>query len=429
MGLTPLQSRLVGSLAATILLILLYLFLFPPNFADAAEIEADPSLSILGRTLDEPLDYSPNDVALAARSLLDPTYEPEFMPFGRTIIGRAPAEVTPLTNNEAVPMNVEAGSTQRFVFILSDDSESVGEEKRLELRSEQNGNSSEILSPGTGAAVREMAPDKEGVQLTRKLARRQSSRTVYISANTCQQPQPIDPVKTTVDPPQLTLYVSISPDNDDPNPLANPDMQAEIPFKEGAVMYNITTDRDVYIGIHAPNVSSVFKGIYNFEVAASIDTYYFRYEDDAQQLIWVDSDSQGALLITHNLTIPPGVTEEAIMNNPPYVLFAHNKKDAAINGLKHSYCGLMKYAQMAATNNGRHDTMVRTSMTKRGQGSHPKQQFFFSGLNSSSEYIGILAKDGPSLLKRQTTGQSSGGITVFGATAFSTKSGKPINLF
>ncbi|KAL2021217.1 hypothetical protein VTK56DRAFT_7404 [Thermocarpiscus australiensis] len=413
MQLSPLQSRLAASLVASCLLILLYLALFPPHFAFA--LEARPPLSAVF----DHVDFSPNP---AARSLLDPTYEPDFSPFDRSIIGRAPAGVTSLTNNEAMPMNVEEGTTQRFVFVLPGLSGRESEADRLDLRSEHNTSQERDAGAGAGAGFAEhdtARKQEEG----RNLARRQPSRTVYISANTCEQPQPIDPSKTTVDPPQLTLYVSTSAENQAPGPLADPASQALVVFTEGAVMYNLTTNREeVYIGIHAPNVSEAFSGIYNFRVAASMDRYYYSFnEQDDADLIWVDSDSQGALLMTHNLTDKADPALEAqLMSTQPYVMFAHNKKDRSINGLKYSFCGLQNYAQIAATRDGRRTNLVKTGMTKRGPGNLPKQQFFFSGLNSSADYIGILARDGSSSSKRQTAVGAGG--QVFKATNFSTKS-------
>lgn len=408
MGLSPLQSRLAASLVASCLLILLYLALFPPNFALAAELKPP-----LPAVLDD-VDFSPNP---AARSFLDPTYEPEFSPFDRSIIGRAPAGVTSLTNNEATPMNVNSGTTQVFLFALSG-LPGLKTKARLELRADLN--TSQEQDAGAGAAE----PAGSHGQEEQKFARRQASRRVYISANTCVQPQPVDPSKTTQDPPQLTLFVSTSAENQSPGPFANPASQVPVVFEEGAVMYNISTNRDVYIGVHAPNVTGAFSGIYNFRIAASTDSYYYSYnrENDAD-LIWVDSDSQGALLMTHNLINKTDPSVDAqIMKTQPYVLFAHNKKDRAINGVKYSYCGLQNYAQIAATKDGRRTDLVTTGITKRGPGSFPKQQFFFTGLNSSADYVGILAKDGNSSGKRQTL--SRGGIQVFKATNFSTKSGK-----
>jgi calcium channel MID1 len=413
MHLSPLQSRLAASLVASCLLILLYLVLFPPNFALAAEL--NEALPVIFDDLDSAVD-------LAGPGPLGPTYEAEFSVFDRSIIGRQTRDLIPLTNDEPLPMNVEQGVTQPFVFLLPRVSERKAGEDRLELRREHDLSGEGYAGAGAGTAENEEGREEEG----QDIEKRQAGQMVYISANTCLQPQPVDPSKTTVDPPQLKLYVSTSPDNTAPGPLADPATQDEVEFKEGAVVHNITTDREVYIGIHAPD-SETFSGTYNVRIAASTDSYYYTYSGEKNaDLILVDSDSHGALLITHNLTdsTDPKV-EETIMQTQPYVLFAHNGKDRAINGLTHSYCGLYNYAQIAATRDERHTGTIRSSMTKRGKGNLPKQQFFFSGLNSSTLYFGILAVDGAdggNLGKRQNAFER--GPQVFKAMNFTTKSGR-----
>lgn len=413
MQLHPLPSQLAAFLAASCLLSLVP---SPPNFAHAAKVR--DAFPVVFDDLEFPT--SP-----AARSPLDPTYEPGFSLFDRSLIGRAPEGVTSLDPDEPMPMNVDEGATQHFVFVLPAVSERGTDENRLELRSDHNVSREKNAGAGASAAGQEVTMENE----EQNLARRQASRTVYISANTCKQPQPIDPSSTTLDPPQLTLYVSKTPSNQAPGPLADLGTQDFVEFKEGAVVYNFTTDKDVYIGIHAPNVSDVFSGTYSFRVAASMDGYYYSYNDhDNADLVWSDrdSDSQGALLTTNDLTDSKDpIVEQQIMSDPPYVLFAHSKEDRAINGLKYSYCGLENYAQIAALKNGRQTETLKMGMTKRGPGNLPRQQFFFSGLNSSTDYVAILATDGwdgGALGKRQTVEER--GPQVFREFVFRTKSSK-----
>jgi len=409
MQFSPLQSRLAASLIASCLLIALYFTLFSPHFAVAAEVRGHSPIVI---------DDVDSPSAFQARDPLDPTYEPEFSAFDRSILGRAPAGVSSLPKVGAASMNVVAGTTQVFVFSVDPISARTVAEGSLELRGGHNVTESQRL--GDKFAERGLAPDSED---SNELARRQSSRTVYISANTCQQSPPVARSNTTSSAPQLRLYVSKSEANQSPGPLADNDSQFEVEFTEGAVMFNLTVSGDVYIGIHAPN-STVFNGAYNFELSASTNAYFFTYnETEEADLIWVDSDAQGALLITHNLTESSDpALEQKIMNSQPYVMFAQNKDDRSIDGLKYSYCGLQKHAQIAATKNGQFSSMVSTGMTKRGPGNLPKQQFFFSGLNSSASYLGILARDG------SENGLAGGGGHVFRATSFSTKSGKQFSL-
>jgi calcium channel MID1 len=414
MQLSLLQSRLAASLVASCLLILLYRILFQPNFALAAELSE--ALPVIFDDLDFPTVPAP-------RSPLDPTYEAEFWPFDKSVIGRQQADIIKLTNDEPKPMNVEQGTSQHFVFELPAVSGREAEEDRLELRTDHN--ASWERNAGAGAAGHEVVGEQE----EQKLATRQASRRVYISASTCLQPQPEDPSETKGEPSQLALYVSTTATNQRPGPLGDNETQTMVEFEEGAVMYNFTTDKEVYIGVHAPDLSESFSGIYNFRIAASIDNYYYGYvEQDEPELILVDTDSQGALLRTHDLTnsTDPAL-EQKLMSTKPYAVFAHNKEDRRINGVKRSYCGLYNYAQIAATTSGRQTNTVISSMTKRGKGNDnfPKQQFFFSGLNASAEYITILAKDGSDgndMGKRQIAAER--GPQIFSPMSFTTKSSK-----
>ncbi|KAK0665562.1 stretch-activated Ca2+-permeable channel component-domain-containing protein [Cercophora samala] len=429
MHLSPLQSRLAASVVASCLLLLLYLSLFSPHFAVAHGLEPPPPLRrpiLFDDDFDD--DFSPN---IPARGLFDTrtrrtttTYEPEFLGFDRSIIGRRQdGGLLKLETTKPTPMDLEEGSTARFWFPLSvlAGRESEG---RLELRGEgdydddDDGHSSQQEDGGnettTGAS----------------LAKRQQ-QTVYISVNTCKQPTAIEPDKTTMEPPQLTLFVSKSAEYQAPGPLADMSTQEMLPLEEGAVNFRFTGAEDVYIGVHAPNVSDVFEGKYNFEIAVSGEGFYFTYNDeDDADLIWVDSDSQGALLITHNLTTDASpVAQEKIMSMDPYpyVLFAHNKTDKGLNGLRHSWCGLKLNAMIAGVAGGRDASKVRTSMTTRGMGNLPKQQFFFNGLSADTNYTAFLGRErkgGLLVGKRQEGegGEGGDGVELFKPVDFTTKS-------
>jgi len=392
MQLSPLQSRLAASLVASCLLILLYLSLFSPQFALAADLKpTSPQLSLQGGS---------DGVGIRQAA-----YEPDFTPFDRSIIGRAPPGFTALSSNVPQNLNLEPGALQRFVYerseILAGSESTAG----LELRGEHEA--------GGGTSLEE----RDG------LVRRQAAtKTVYFSANTCMQPQPKADT-TAMEAPQLTMYVSKNPQNMMPGPGSNPDLQTWHVFTEGAIMVNVSASDNVFIAVAAPNVSTqFFQGTYNFQVAASTDDWFHSYEEQTDpNLIWVDSDTTSALLITRNLTDSSDPdTAEAMMTKQPFVMFAQNERDSSINGVRFSYCGLQNYAQIAAMKNGKFTNMVTTDVTRRGQGGRPKQQFYFSGLNASTNYLGILAANG----KAGTMGDGvvGGGGRVSRATTFATKS-------
>lgn len=82
MQLSPLQSRLVASIAASLLLLLLYLSLFSPNFALASEV----------------------------------LYAPDFDSIEHDFLENKPPEITALVNNVPRRISLAPGRSARFVF-------------------------------------------------------------------------------------------------------------------------------------------------------------------------------------------------------------------------------------------------------------------------------------------------------------------------
>jgi calcium channel MID1 len=412
MQLSPLQSRLAASIIATCLLIALYYVLFPSHFALAAELDfripPGPILEERGILFDgEDFDEV---------NRRDHTYEPEFAPFDRSIIGRAPAGVTGLANNVPEQLNVSPGQTICYVFERSSMSGRAIESEPLELR--DLGKDDE--EPRSVAERDIEAP--HGTDLVgNAFKRRQSSVLVYVSANTCMQPSSNS---SSTGAPQLTLYISTSAQNTCPGPGQDSNSQTSVPFVEGAVVYNTTTSTDFYIGISAANGSFAPNDFWNYQVAASTDAPFFNYnpQPNLDQLVWTDSDASSALLITRNLTSSddPSVQQQ-LMSSQPYVMFAQPADNPSIAGLRYSNCGLEKMAVIAATKNGQSTNMVGTSMTTFGADNLPKQQFYLSGLNASSNYNGILAVNGNST--NAGSGVVGGGGLVFRSVNFTTKAG------
>lgn len=396
MQLSPLQSRLAASAAATVLLIILYLSLFNPQFALAQDVGGADSSPII---LEESTIWERGASSEGELEMRDAMYEPEFQAFDRSILGRQAASTTSLTNNVPAAMNIASGATSVFAF---DSSQlATREATQFELRGEP--------------AADEADPDAGE---TKPLSKRAGS-TVYISANTCSQPSGNS--TTSSAPPQLTLYVSNSTDNTSPGPSADASQQEVLAFTEGAVMYNFTTSNSVYVAVSASNVTSDFTGQYNVQIAASVNGWYHSYnETNTEELFWVDSDTKSVLLITQNLTKSREKDAyDEYTANKPYVMFAQNVDNPSINGMRHSYCGLNNNAQIAAVRNGQTNTQVTTGITRRGAGGYPKQQFYFDGLNSSATYLGILAKN---IDNSSNTNVVGGGGSVFRATQFETKS-------
>ncbi|GJC82196.1 calcium influx-promoting protein ehs1 [Colletotrichum liriopes] len=224
------------------------------------------------------------------------------------------------------------------------------------------------------------------------------------------------------------MYISTSQDNQTPGPGQNTSLQKIVKFEEGAAMFSVNATGDVFIGIGAPEKDGEkFTGDWNFDVAASTDDFFHSFDENPSELLWVDSDSSAALLTTQNLTDSQNETriQEIMEQGPSFVMFVENRDQPTTKGVRRSMCGLENYAQIAAKKGGKFGNLASTTMTTRGPGNLPKQQFFFNGLNASALYTGILVQTGNSstLKKRQDGVSTGGGGRVFEATPFETKDG------
>lgn len=396
MQLSPLQSRLVASLAATVCLLALYLLLLSPNGALAAELPLDATSPWLDLAI---LDTNNGETQTSS-------YEPIFSYFSRSILGRA-GDITPLENNKPLALGLNPGSSP-ICYIIKKGSLATSGSKSSQRRQDDSG------SAGNSG----------------------NNNTIYISANTCLQPT-TKPGKKATTPPQMMLFVSNNTNAGCPeitstqNGATAKGFTSKI-FNEGAVTYNINATNDVYVAIYAPTISEDVEGAYNFEIAASNTGYFHQYEvGDGAELLWMDSDSTSALLDTRSLTDDVSQTRHVMSEDPPYQLYVSGQDAQYLNGIRHSACGLQKNALIGANNQGnaKNNSMIKTAMTLRGTSGLPKQQFYVVGLNSTTNYTGVLVKPANVTVnsKRQAGGDetlTNLGSIVFQATNFSTNAGK-----
>ncbi|KAF7592616.1 Mg(2+) transporter [Aspergillus hancockii] len=245
------------------------------------------------------------------------------------------------------------------------------------------------------------------------------SKPVFISLTACSKPSSYkDDSDDARKLPKLEIYVSISDSLQKPGPGHGNSNQTNHETEEGYVSTTVEAEGDVYIGVTAHN-STEYSGSYSYELAASVDGFFHSFVDDSEFLYLLDSDMNSALFTTDNLTEAELDSQNYShwMNmTPPYTMFANNVNDTAVAGLQRSYCALDQLAQI-----GKGDSNIKTSMTTRGPGDKPKEQFYVTGLNQSSAYIGIVALDGNST----SSGNDiiGGGGRVWKAMNFSTKAG------
>jgi len=417
MQLSPLQSRLAASVAASIILLILAFTLLPgPKLAFAADVINVP------RVIYDDLEVE-DAAEVERRDAVDGLYKPVFAAFDRSLIGRqTESNVAELNDNVPVSFTLKPGEVGYYMF--------------------QSGRvtSTERLADIAGLVPREESgperdtPERDVSETAKEdLGRRVGTRPVFISANTCIQPQRGEGAAITTSPLQLRFLVSADSNEQLPNRTKST-TQAKV-FDEGAVIYKMDSTGVVYFGIEAPVLPDGFAGDWGFEIVASTEGWYHTYEDgdsDDSLLHTVANDGSGVLLMTRDLAENEdehgdGDGTQTIMDSaPPFALFAAPSGSSTFDGVRNSFCGLRNYAQIVGMHDADHANKISVSMTTRGHGNRPKQQFWLSGLNSNTKYSGILVRTGrnPMLEKRQNRGGNNGGVQVLQQTDFETQTGE-----
>lgn len=424
----PIATQLRFSFAASLALLILNPALPILHFAHATDADSivhedhnhplRPSLRIEGdQTIDLGWEHSEDGG----------DYEPEFTGIDRGIIGRAAPEIILLGNNAPLPKNIKPGEKQYWVFPNETlwHSPSPAPTGVL-LPDGWKRSTADNIDSRIREGMKDWHPphiDEWETELARRQALSTRVRTLYITLNTCLQPS-ANSTNPIGSPPQLQMYVSLSDRNQRPGgPDVKDSDQVLVPVQGGYANHTVNATAAVYVGVAAPN-NTDFVGIWNYELAASIDAPYHSYASEHQNLFFVDSDTNSALFVTTNMTQTDSndpLYQKWMTAPPPFSMFAHNENDSSIKGLENSYCGLKQNAQILANKNGQNTGRVDVGMTNRGPGNKPKEQFHIKSLNGSSTYYGFLAMDGN--LTHEGGGVVGGGGKVWKAMNFSTKAG------
>ncbi|WPH04053.1 Hypothetical protein R9X50_00693700 [Acrodontium crateriforme] len=419
--LSPLQSRFIASAITLIFLGFVYWSFFNPHFAYASELDLDGTgLSRNGadhnwhRIQQEMLEEDGIDV-------LTDGEEVEMMLQMRRVeeVDEAVMEEKRATNamamaiddnNSPNQMNILAGNTT--VWFYSND-----------LRNAPPAPEGSGLPSGLGdkSKAQNNDLDKRG-----GLEKRQNgATTVYISINTCVQPEWNGTGVQTDAPPQLTLYVSTTSSNTTPGPNGSNSTQIAVPLDKGFANATVQADSGIYMSINAPALPDGFTGVWNYELAVSTEDYYHSADLDDPFLFLVDTDTNSALLVTDNLTQADSsdpIFKKWMNISTPFIMFAANVNHTASMGMENSFCGWSKIRQIEAQQSDPEgiDTGVQMGMITRGLGRKPKEQFYITNLNRSSEYNGVLAMEGNST--KAGKGVVGGGGKVWQPVQWTTKS-------
>jgi calcium channel MID1 len=178
------------------------------------------------------------------------------------------------------------------------------------------------------------------------------------------------------------------------------------------------------MSVHAPELPDNFTGVWNYELAVSIDDFYHTLDGADSNLFSVDTDSSAALLVTNNLTQANASSQsfkQWMELTSPFVVFASNANETGTMGLSNSFCGLNKNSQIVGAQDEAdgNSTNVQMQMITRGLGNKPKEQFYVTALNRSSTYRATLAMVGNSTDSGQ--GVVGGGGKVWQTINFRTK--------
>ncbi|WEW56492.1 hypothetical protein PRK78_001937 [Emydomyces testavorans] len=398
-----LRVRFAAFLAASVFLVFLYFVLSNPRFAYAIDVDSiireDHNHPIL-LDLDIPFALAESD----AQEHID-GFSNEDVHHKAVLERRAPDGMDSLANNGPRLKNINMGETQfwmvpKEVVTGPKSPPTPGLPKVVQAKEkEAAGSNGDILND----------QEKNDIDLARR------STTVYVTVNTCIQPL-LNTTQRADDsaPPQLKLFYSLNGSVKEPGPNTTNVQSMEL--DDGYALAEINADGDVYIGIFAPT-NPRYGGIYNYEIAASIDAPFHSVELGTPSLYFVDSDSKAALLQTNNTTDAnpddESYKEWMKLDPPPFTMFAHNMNHSAILGIQKSYCGLSKNAQISQMSN-----TIQAKMTDRSL--KPKEQFYVTSLNRSSSYYGILAMKGNSTASGD--GVVGGGGKVWRTMNFTTKS-------
>ena len=384
---------------AAIFIILLTCFSSRSNSQSLAQAASGDTIISEDHNHHRLLDFLDRPNAFPDEAVQITNYEAEFTGLDKGIVGRAPEAITTLSNNAPKSTDIDQGDIQYWTFPKATIQGPYGQ--------------SALNLPLNLTTTNTTCLERDLIQLAQTHTTTGGSRNVSLTISTCDQPTSSTADGTSA-PLQLEVYVSHSSSNQRPDNGQNDQV---ITVDGGYGFLNLTgISNDIWIGVRAPK-SSNFEGIYNYELAASIDAPYATYFEgnptpwDTEIKTW-DTDTNSSLLGTGDITndMSNSTNFAAWMDNPPpFSIYVNNRDNPAIQGLQKSVCGLKNRAQIQRSNN----TMVKI-------GGQPRQLFYVTGLNASSSYDAIMTLErGPS--SNSTIG---GGGTVWRATNFTTKTGK-----
>ena len=333
-------------------------------------------------------------------------YQPEFPNLSRTIIGRQSGDSDEVRNNEPGKKKIQPGEKHYWKFPAS------------ELRRARSTEPLEV--PLIGKRATDDFSDKGHVELRRQA----TDPVLHITLSTCSQPLPKGP-QVNQPPAQLILLVSWK--NPRPGEGSSADTHP-VTVTEGYGRYDNPMSDDFYMTVEAPS-NPDHEGSYSYEIAGSIDGPYSEYKDSTF-LHALDTDSGAGLLITSSLTdqADPSSAQDWMKHGPRFSIFGHIANDTQFAGIRRSYCGLNRTAQIGGGSDVQSNTVnsiMESGITMLGGGT-AKQQFYVGGLKKTSKYNFVLGLN--TNYSKAGSGHPGGGGTVWKSIDITTKTGAVVPL-
>ncbi|KAL6235454.1 hypothetical protein BDW75DRAFT_230300 [Aspergillus navahoensis] len=246
---------------------------------------------------------------------------------------------------------------------------------------------------------------------------KRSITAVYLSLTICSGPILKESVSNSAQAlPQLAVYVSTSDSLQDPGPHHKDGSGQSVYHSSEGYMSATVNASDVYIAVAAPNGGN-FSGSYSYQLAASTDDFFHNVDDRTTLLSFNDSGSETALLTTASPAdqiLTEKQRKQWENNTTVYEFFVNNANSTVGSGLSRSYCALAQHSEASKGHN------VQASMFRgKHEDNGLQEQFYVTGLNRSSTYVGILAIGNSTDSGDDIVG---GGGKVWKAKSFSTKS-------
>lgn len=217
-----------------------------------------------------------------------------------------------------------------------------------------------------------------------------SGTNVYVTLNLCSQPDAAPSLgnhsstllwSDTDNLPIMTSYASNDSSISLPNSTAFTD-QADFQFGFANFTY-LQSTANIYLAVTAPTYNQSWSnGSFSYQIGLSTTQPLHRAEagDQNRFLFLQDTDFSAALLTTGNLT-SMDLPEYQIWVNPSAQSAANGQVSASIqDSLRWSWCGITTTAAQVTIEE------ADRSMTTRGPGGLPKEQFYVHDLVPSTVY-------------------------------------------